>query len=356
MLAAVFSLLLLAASSPHAAAEEKQHHVHVIHNQGLPKNAKYTPKPNAPATHGTPLDLNATEPICQTVEGEQLCLLTPLQRRAVEQVRKNGFVHKLAFAHSPKAAGSTVDLVLWNMAHTVQATLFLRPANFREIRRLQSDKSPMTGGKFWFSTEQPRSAWSHLVAPDTFQFLMLRHPLARCESYFYYRMGDRRRDFAYMQNMTFPEWLDWQAANPHTVPVRHACADYYYNQLRGNADSPIAQVVKDLRLRYVFVGLSSRMRESLYMLSRLVGWPTDDLAANFTSANVDNKHDQKAEPDEKVKSWFAQHAKNDLVIWEEAVRGWHAAYELFLQMDGEGFNAFLRDAGLPVGARAVSHA
>lgn len=86
MLAAVFSLLLLAASSPHAAAEEKQHHVHVIHNQGLPKNAKYTPKPNAPATHGTPLDLNATEPICQTVEGEQLCLLTPLQRRAVEQV------------------------------------------------------------------------------------------------------------------------------------------------------------------------------------------------------------------------------------------------------------------------------
>jgi len=46
----------------------------------------------------------------------------------------------------------------------------------------------MTGGKFWFSTEQPRSAWSHLVAPDTFQFLMLRHPLARCESYFYYRM------------------------------------------------------------------------------------------------------------------------------------------------------------------------
>jgi hypothetical protein len=55
-------------------------------------------------------------------------------------------------------------------------------------QRLQSEKNGLTGGKFWFSTEMPRTAWSHLVAPDTFQFLMLRHPLARCESYFYFRM------------------------------------------------------------------------------------------------------------------------------------------------------------------------
>ena len=41
---------------------------------------------------------------------------------------------RLAFAHSTKAAGSTVDLVLWKMAHAVQATLLIRPANFNEIR------------------------------------------------------------------------------------------------------------------------------------------------------------------------------------------------------------------------------
>ena len=87
------------------------------------------------------------------------------------------------------------------------------------------------------------------------------------------------------------------------------------------------------------------------MLSRLVGWPTDGLATNLTSANVDTKHSkQSAQPDKTTQSWFAQHAQNDLVIWREAVRGWRAVYELFLRMDGEGFRAFLRDAGLPVGA------
>jgi len=40
----------------------------------------------------------------------------------------------------------------------------------------------------------------------------------------------------------------------------------------------------------VFVGLTSRFKESMFMLARLVGWPTHELLENFVSANVNEKH------------------------------------------------------------------
>ena len=74
--------------------------------------------------------------------------------------------------------------------------------------------------------------------------------------------GDKRREFAYMQNLTFPQWLDRQSASAHGVPDRHSCVDFYFRQLRGHEDDPLTRVVHDLRSRYVLVGLSSRMQVS----------------------------------------------------------------------------------------------
>lgn len=104
------------------------------------------------------------------------------------------------------------------------------------------------------STEKPRSLWIHKVTPGTFEFLMLRHPLERCESYFNFRLvralagvpasqpnqwhgtislkegvcgvlqGDERKQYAYMQNMTFTEWLE-STLQTHRA---QSCTEYYF--------------------------------------------------------------------------------------------------------------------------------
>jgi len=273
-----------------------------------------------------------------------------VQRRAVQQVRELGFVQRLAFAHSTKAAGSTVDLVLWNMAHTLNTSMFVRPEhNWAEVQRLQGVHEQSTGGRFWFSTELPRMVWNQKMAPDVFQFLMLRHPLDRCESYYYYRQGDPRNRFKFMQNLSFTEFLK-ETAHPRHRKREMSCTNFYFRQLRDNPHASLSDVRETLRSRFVFVGLASRFQESMFMLARLVGWPTNELPENFVSANVNEKHlsQAKAPISASTKKWFAEHNRNDIVLWEEAQRIWSATFLLFEQADGEAFTEFRQRAGLPV--------
>jgi hypothetical protein len=64
----------------------------------------------------------------------------------------------------------------------------------------------------------------------------------------------------------------------------------YFRQLRGERDATLAHVRAEIRSHYLLVGLADRMLESIYMLARLAGWPTDGLLEHFVSANVNTHH------------------------------------------------------------------
>ena len=121
-------LLLL----PHALGLQ----VKQMHEQGLPENARYLARSASASVEprragdASPLKMPSAQ-LCR----RGMCVPNAVQRRAVQQVRELGFVQRLAFAHSTKAAGSTVDLVLWNMAHTLNTSMFVRPEhNWAEVQ------------------------------------------------------------------------------------------------------------------------------------------------------------------------------------------------------------------------------
>eukprot|EP00976_Prorocentrum_cordatum_P091916 1188706-Prorocentrum_minimum.AAC.4 len=229
---------------------------------------------------------------------EKLDHLTPLQREHFLGV--HGIPRKLFFAHGTKAAGTSVNgaLKLWAEMLNVQ---YHDVRSFNEVLQVK-----LNATEGIYTTEVPRRFWAAKARRAGYLTItVLREPLDRCMSWFYFRkaQADTRPKYAEFLKIDFYQFLR-----------QNGCRNYYLNNLQTAWQFPwrptasprtdifqkspplktmLRTVLPDLQDNFLVVGVANHVTETLQCLQKLTGWPEAPiLEMNRTRLNVNSARKQ----------------------------------------------------------------
>ena len=206
--------------------------------------------------------------------------------------------HTLIFQHIPKCGGMTLRGVVFDQYPDLHRT----PRN-KKIDSATKERVECIFGHFYYGDE---SKPPYGIAQEKTYITMLRHPLDRVISQFYYATKYKR----------IPKGKDilWYSKGRGNLMTQ--C-------LSGGDPYDAAQAIRNLR-KFDYVGITEEMYRSIMLFAKALGWKV----GNRVDDNV-----SEARP--KDNSWLTTSQRKTLLAWNSKdVKLYCEAYTLFLQQCG----------------------
>lgn len=219
----------------------------------------------------------------------------------------------LVFIHMNKTGGRTVRYILrssYGLHHCEVQPWHARwkgppfsTKDLQRVRRLYPKLRSIAGHRVT-GYEDLRDGGAHLK-----YFTIMRDPLKSCASRFQYHVNVKRKD----RELVFEDWIqqDW---------IRN----YQTKWIAGSDD--VAEAIRIIQDKNIFVGLTERYDESMLMLKALVA---NDLNISYRKVNVARDNTIKAQllSTESTRQMLIEAQTADLELYRYAKQNLFPSYE-----------------------------
>ncbi|KAK3257888.1 hypothetical protein CYMTET_33040 [Cymbomonas tetramitiformis] len=243
--------------------------------------------------------------------------LTPVQLQAIQESYKDGHIKHVVFFHLTKAGGTTVDGLLKQEADHHGIPL-INIRFFNQVQGVTIDK----GRPAFYTTEVWHQKWRQkFLRAGYLKFTVIRDPLERALSWFYFRKADPRPKYQHYKKMSLQRFL--RDSSNHNFYLRAF-------QIRWSADVALSarkigselyrvspnDVLAMLEREFVVVGVLERMAETMGAVRRLFGLNSTQpvYSQNMHSGRPKAKEVMSLH-DIKV---FRRHNRADIAIYQRA--------------------------------------
>lgn len=259
------------------------------------------------------------------------CDLSEARCNALSTVRREGQVSKIIYFHLTKSGGNTVDGVLKEEAES-------RGIPFTNIRFSNEVASLNVSAQVpaIYTTEVWHHSWRRKFADAGFsKFTVIRDPLTRALSWFYFRRADPRPKYNHFKRISVQYFLRDKTYHNYYLrafqtrwPFRQALqASKLGSQLYSYSPNDVMQMMER---EFVLVGLLKRMPESMYAFRRLFGLNT---SKTFFSQNMHRGRPNRSVLSVADVNTFKRYNRADIAIYKHAQVLFNRTMQLFRNDD-----------------------
>eukprot|EP00854_Cymbomonas_tetramitiformis_P026485 gene26485-32498_t len=249
-------------------------------------------------------------------EYAETCDMSEARCNALNTLRREGQVSKIIYFHLTKSGGNTVDGVLKEEAES-RGIPFTNIRFSNEVASLNvSAKVPAV-----YTTEVWHHSWRRKFVDAGFsKFTVIRDPLTRALSWFYFRRADPRPKYRHFKRISVQYFLRdktyhnyylraFQTRWPFTQALQ---ASKLGSQLYNYSPN---DVMRMMEYEFVLVGLLKRMPESMYAFRRLFGLNT---SKTFFSQNMHRGRPNRSVLSVADVNTFKRYNRADIAIYKYA--------------------------------------
>ncbi len=241
---------------------------------------------------------------------------------------------KLIFVHIPKTAGSTFHLIL-NKRYAPKETCNLFGAKYQDPEIKKFIDAPIEGKEHIRLLKGHMPFGLHAYLPGNANYIsILRDPVERVVSQYYYIKKNQRNPLHSQVeggDMSIEEFVSSGIAigmnNGQCRFLNGDLAEYAFNRCD---DSLLTKVKTNITQRFIWLGITERFDESIFMLSKLMGWQTPPY---YIRENVSKVRKSIREVDESAIRIIEAYNTLDKRLYEyanslldEAIAGYEGFY------------------------------
>lgn len=203
------------------------------------------------------------------------------------------------FIHMPKTGGSTLTTIIQkNFKKHEILPYFHYKEDFEEaLKRVNADNLKIIHGHYWFGIHE------HINRPFSY-FTVLRHPVERVVSLYYYLTSIEGKRYDRYRAMTLDEFV-----------MNKIEANIQTGFLSGSINKPsVLKAVRNLRKHFDVVGTTEQFDETLFLLGKRYGWPK----LHYKRVNVTAKRPKIEEIPEDTIILIKKVHNKDLLVYQYA--------------------------------------
>lgn len=203
------------------------------------------------------------------------------------------------FIHMPKTGGSTLTGVIKNQFSSSEILAYYHNQDEiqNKLKQVNMDDLKIIHGHYFFGIHE------FIDRPFSY-FTILRHPVERVISLYYYLKNIEGERYDIYREMTLDEFVE----NKIEDNIQTA-------YLSGNERKPgLLKAVRNLRRYFDVVGTIEQFDETLYLLGKRYGW----TKLHYKRKNVTASRPHAIEVSEKTKRLIKQTHHKDLLLYKYA--------------------------------------
>ena len=203
------------------------------------------------------------------------------------------------FIHMPKTGGSTLTTIIQKnfKKHEILPYFHYQDDIDDVLNKVHVDELKIIHGHYWFGLHE------HFNRPFSY-FTVLRHPVERVVSLYYYLTSIEGKRYDRYRNMTLDQFV-----------MNKIEANIQTGFLSGNLKKPsVLKAVRNLRKHFEVVGTTEQFDETLFLLGKRYGWSK----LHYKRVNVTARRPKIQEiPNETIQLIKKVHSK-DLIVYRYA--------------------------------------
>lgn len=224
------------------------------------------------------------------------------------------------FVHIPKAGGMTVQHILHQL-YPHDQLLFHHYFDDINEKEMNPETIKVVHGHYLFGLH------NHFNRPFSY-FTMLREPVDRVISQYYYLRGIEGEPYDKFRQMTLEEFV--RHHSEHNIQTAF---------LSGNVQQPDLHLAKkNLKRHFDVVGLTEYFNESLFLLAKRYGWP----AVHYKRTNVTKSRKQVADLPAATIELIKQINDKDMKLYEFARKRFESELQGLTQQENVEMTAYIK--------------